>query len=280
MDIKHARICSDLHLEGFLGRDPATLLIDFIPEDLRDASSVLVLAGDISSVPDQLVGFLRVCRERFPRVIFIPGNHEHYRHNYDAYNMEMRARLDTHLPTVDVALADETRVFTVGTTRFVCTTMWGDGGPTEKDKATVGFYLNDFRLITRGTGTVRFTVEDMITEHRRAKISLHAHLKQPWDGKTVVVTHHLPSRRLVSERFLARDGSDGANGGFVGASEDILAYDHAPDVWIHGHTHDSIDTVLWKTRVVCNPAGYRGEWKTAHNNYWGETRALPKFIDL
>ncbi len=29
-----------------------------------------------------------------------------------------------------------------------------------------------------------------------------------------------------------------------------------PPLWIHGHTHASIDTHVGKTRIVCNPHGY------------------------
>jgi Icc-related predicted phosphoesterase len=106
-------------------------------------------------------------------------------------------------------------------------------------------------------------------------------------GKTVVITHHLPSRRLVSARFWPKDGSDGANGGFVGDCDNIIAL-HEPNLWIHGHTHDTIDTELWKTRIICNPAGYRGEWASPFNTYMTTdekdgkkfARTVPKFVAL
>jgi Icc-related predicted phosphoesterase len=33
--------------------------------------------------------------------------------------------------------------------------------------------------------------------------------------------------------------------------------DHGPDLWVHGHTHNSFDYILGKTRVVVNPYGYK-----------------------
>ena len=30
----------------------------------------------------------------------------------------------------------------------------------------------------------------------------------------------------------------------------------APALWVHGHTHASIDTQVGSTRIVCNPLGY------------------------
>ena len=34
-----------------------------------------------------------------------------------------------------------------------------------------------------------------------------------------------------------------------------------PPLWVHGHTHCSMDTQVGRTRIVCNPLGYSG---------WGE----------
>jgi len=295
MMIKHLRIASDLHLEGFNGRDPEILALDFLPKDYRDAESILILAGDISSAPDQLVGFIRACQVRFPKVLFIPGNHEFYKHDYIAWNAEMTERFEMYCPGLVFALG------TVGTLhieelnlRFAFGTLWGDGGPTFADQGQVGFYLNDFRLISNGFhpehGTrLKFAVTDMMSIHKAQKEQVREFLNEPFDGKTVVVTHHLPSRRLVSTRFWPKDGSDGANGGFVGYCDDLLAADSAPNLWIHGHTHDTIDTTLWKCRIVCNPAGYRGEWSSPFNTFMttelredGSKRAVtvPKFVSI
>lgn len=280
MSIKHIRVCSDLHLEGFYGRNPEMLLIDFVPSDERDKESILVLAGDISSVPDQLVAFLQCALQKFPQVLFIPGNHEYYRHDCGAWNQEMAERLHKYCPGLHFALGTVKNV-QLDDTRFIFGTLWGDGGPGLADQAQVGYFLNDFRLI-RFEGR-RFTVQDMMNIHQTQKAEIRRSLEIPFDGKTVVVTHHLPSRRLVSARFWPGDGSDGANGGFASCCDGMIAA-LEPDLWIHGHTHDTIDTTLWKTRIVCNPAGYRGEWQTSFNSFMtavdGAIVTVPKFIEL
>jgi predicted phosphodiesterase len=33
--------------------------------------------------------------------------------------------------------------------------------------------------------------------------------------------------------------------------------DRGPDLWVHGHTHNSFDYMLGKTRVIVNPYGYK-----------------------
>lgn len=65
MRLKYIRVCSDLHLEQFYGQREELLAAKFIPEDERDAESVLALAGDISSKFDQLVNFIRAVEKRF-----------------------------------------------------------------------------------------------------------------------------------------------------------------------------------------------------------------------
>lgn len=294
--MRYIRYASDLHLEGFLGRDEETLAIDFLPKDDRDHDSILVLAGDISSQPEQLIKFLAACLKRFCDVIFVPGNHEYYKHHFHQWNIDMEKHLTAlhqeHLGgTSNLYFATEgIQQVDLGGIRFIFGTMWGDGGPTLEDQAKTGFYLNDFRLIKAGDGFQRFTVQDMQVQFKNAKKTIETALTAPFAGRKVVITHHLPSRRLVSARFWPGDGSDGANGGFVGQCDDLLAKTEiAPWLWIHGHTHDTIDTELWKTRIVCNPAGYRGEWATQHNSFMaresrgdGTFRAIvqPKFIDL
>lgn len=268
----HLRIASDLHLEGFFGRDYETLVIDFLPKDERDSSSILVLAGDISSRPDQLIGFLRACATRFAHVLYVPGNHEFYRHDFVVWNREMRVSLRTLSEEVSGKIAfctDDVASVELSNTRFLLTTLWGDGGKDPVERTWVDRGLNDFRVIRIGES--RFTVMDMIAVHKEQKKELVRLLKLPYDGNTVVITHHMPSYRLCHPRF----GTD-INGGFAANCDDILAYDHAPALWIHGHTHDTGDSFMWKTRIICNPAGYRGEWSTSFNTFM----TGPKFIEL
>ena len=257
MNFKYIRIASDLHLEAFSGRDAESLTIDFVPRHELDSESILVLAGDISNNISQLMLFIKFLEDRFAAVIYVPGNHEFYRQDF----FPMCETIDTHFAENFKRVfwaSHDVKAMVIDGVRFIYGTLWGDGGPTLRDQAVTGSMLNDFRIV-KFDGR-RFTVPDMIQLHKQQKAAIDAELRQPFDGKVVVITHHMPSRRLVSPRFWEKDGSDGANGGFVGACEDILAYDHAPNLWIHGHTHDVIDTSLWKTRIICNPTGYRGEW--------------------
>jgi hypothetical protein len=264
MDPKYIRVASDLHLEGFMGRDPETLVIDFLPSDPRDAESVLVLAGDISSKPDQIASFLSVVAKKFQHVIYLPGNHEYYKHNMKAWDENLQ-----HLiPASNVAWTNGVGTIEFEKVRFIFSIMWADGGKDIVEQTWVDRGLNDFRLIRRADDT-RFTVRDMVKLHKDFKAKIAHALKQPFNGKTVVATHHMPSYRLCDPRF----GTD-INGGFAANCDDLLTAPFAPALWIHGHTHDTTDHKLWETRIVCNPAGYRSEYNTSYNQFM----VRPKFI--
>lgn len=67
----------------------------------------------------------------------------------------------------------------------------------------------------------------------------------------VVVTHYLPSQRCVHPKYA---GSP-YNSFFVCEIDDIIE-SFRPALHIHGHTHESVDTMVGETRVVANPYGY------------------------
>ncbi|WP_407306209.1 metallophosphoesterase [Acinetobacter sp.] len=269
MKPKYIRVASDLHLEGLAGQREEFLALTVLPADPRDAESVLVLAGDISSKPEQLIAFLGFLKDRFLKIIYIPGNHEWYGHEMAKWTMDMMAALGGYFEGEGVIEFSGCGVGCIELegVRFIFTTLWADGGKTLADHANVSRYLNDFRVIK--LGDKKFTVGDMKVLHRAQKEKLVEFLKLPFEGKTVVATHHLPSYRLCHPRF----GGD-ANGGFASNCDPILVGDAAPHLWIHGHTHDTIDTTLWKTRIVCNPMGYHTEWGSVHTVYG------PKFITI
>jgi predicted phosphodiesterase len=269
---KYIRVVSDTHLEQWVGQRAEVLRNKFIPHDERDVDSVLVLAGDISSKPSQLIDFLREVEKFFLHVIYFPGNHELYNHEMISWSENLKASLKsgpfedpenpkTSFETLNVGCKEFENV------RIIYGTLWADGGPSLWHQSQVGKYLTDFRIIQLGTH--RFTVRDMIGIHNRQKKQIQDFLEVPFDGTTIVATHHLPSYKLCHPRF-----GDDANGGFASNCEDLLDRDFSPDVWIHGHTHDTIDKEMLGTRIICNPSGYYFETDPTFHQF------APKFLDL
>jgi predicted phosphodiesterase len=263
----YLRIVSDLHLEQFYGQYEEVLVRQFVPEDERDSSSVLLLAGDISSKPDQLIGFLQALENRFQAVFLVPGNHETYGHDIDVWNSVMTARIAAETAKVRFSAGKMSCEHWTGW-RIIYGTLWADGGKTPEEQYVIGQRIGDFRSIKKNGGF--FQVSDMMDIHKQQKKSLKKFLQHPFNGQTVVMTHHLPSYKLCPRRFDADE-----NGGFASDCDLLLNQRYSPDLWVFGHTHDSIETRLGRTLVVSNPAGYRPEMCGNPFNQFS-----PKFVTL
>jgi predicted phosphodiesterase len=229
-------VMSDLHVE----------FLDFAPPQV--GANVVVLAGDIYSEHHGIAWARRAFATT--QIVYVFGNHEFYKADYDAVLDRSRleaAKLDVHLLE-----CDEVRIDGV---RFLGSTLWTD---FEIDQTSPGipsfpmWYANqnmsDFRLIRyRGRRLGSETTREF---HQNSRRWLKERLAEPFSGRTVVVTHHLPHRDSINPRF----HRDPLNPAFASHMPELV---RAPvDLWIHGHTHCSCDYVTGETRVLCNPRGY------------------------
>lgn len=228
-------IASDLHLDLLQQRFPGYRVIE-------PAGDLLVIAGDIHSG----LGALDSFGDWPVPVVYVIGNHESYHHDYD----ELIAQLRERSAGTSLRLLERDSVVIDGVRVLGCC-LWTDyrvmGGEREELMAQANSLLYDHRLIRHGEGL--FMAADALREHETSRAWLQAELARPFDGKTVVVTHHGPHPASIHPRF---EGS-AVNAAFV---SDLSALMGQASLWIHGHVHDSFDYVVAGTRVVANPRGY------------------------
>ncbi|MCK5746820.1 MAG: metallophosphoesterase, partial [Oricola sp.] len=108
-------------------------------------------------------------------------------------------------------------------------------------KAILGMSAGDERLLS---------APQIGDTHAYASTFIEQALRIPHDGPTVVVTHYAPHPQSVSKQFRG----SGLNPAFVSDLSPIIER-YAPDLWVHGHMHESFDYRVGRTRVVCNPRG-------------------------
>lgn len=285
-------VCSDLHLE-----------FGSISLENTEGADVLILSGDICVVKDLrqkddygLMGennnnkihtFFQECCERFPHVIYIMGNHEHYHGDYAKSITNLREHLGylANLHILDKEFVELNGVC------FAGGTLWTD--MNKEDPQTlygIKGYMNDYRIIENsnelvhfkthvnkdkpvgmtdeewmaldyndrvtlkmGTRIAKFSPEDSVKDHKAMlqfiKDSIASRPDMPW----VVVGHHAPSKLSTKPRYEKDVMVNGAYSSDL--SEFIL--DHPQiKVWTHGHTHHEFDYMIGGTRIVCNPRGY------------------------
>jgi len=217
-------VASDLHFE--FHRDGGRSLVESFPKDV----DAIVVAGDLSDAASLEDALDTLCAH-FEHVVYLHGNHEFYGSDRAGVLRitETCARRHSGLHVLDKS------VVTLGSVRFVGAPLWfrrNDAAPTR--------FMNDFRAIR--------DLETWVYDENAAAIEFFERTIQSGD---VVVSHHLPSQRSVLPQWIGHP----LNAFFV-CELDALIEERAPALWIHGHTHDSVDYQLGRTRVLCNPFGY------------------------
>ena len=109
--------------------------------------------------------------------------------------------------------------------------------------------MNDFRQILYDGH--RFSPDDFNLEHEKCLKFLKQAVKESTAKHIVVVTHHLPTLKVVAVQHM---GSV-LNGAFATELGNYIA-DSRIDTWIYGHSHTNIDTTIGNTPIVCNQLGY------------------------
>lgn len=235
------QLLSDLHIEFW----PKSL-IDVEFDRFQTDADVLVLAGDINVGRTNTLDTLKRFSARYPKVIYIRGNHEEYGQRYNDFREGIK--FADKLPS-NVYFLDPGVVHIDGVT-FIGAPLWTDfcGDPLAEQMAAYG--INDFGRV-HGLKTHHYA-----EENQKQKMFI----KDAYDkyvGRKVIVTHFLPAMECVDPKYTQDPGSIALNKYFannMGNYIDTLSN----TTWMFGHTHESVDMTIGDTRLLCNPYGYFG----------------------
>ncbi|GHT86550.1 hypothetical protein AGMMS49960_14710 [Betaproteobacteria bacterium] len=236
---------SDLHLElarweGDSLWEPPQLDVD-----------VVVLAGDI----DTRTNGIKWAASAFPDtpVIYVSGNHEFYGHSIHLFYRDRGEQGNVHFL--------ENSTFTLDGVRFLGCTLWSGFELLGKEKAKgymqiAKFNIADYRAIIGSEGLLLNPLETR-ERHQQSLKWLEQELAQPFEGKTVVVTHFAPHPLCVAPEHQESILSPY----FVNDLRPLM--DNTPiALWCFGHTHTNCDfTTVSGCRVISNQRGYPGEWE-------------------
>lgn len=214
-----------------------------------NAADVVVLAGDIDL---GMRGLIWAEQAFTCPVIYVPGNHEFYGDHLENLLAAMHAFNSERVRVLDM------NELVVGSVRFLGATAWTNftatGNPFEAEYQAQRM-LNDFRAIRVGNDRLLHP-RDLITINAEAKAWLRSNVDEKFDGKTVVITHHAPVLKSLENTPYEPSHLDAA---FSNAWDELFDGGGKVDLWIHGHTHTSVDYEAGGTRVISNQRGYPGE---------------------
>ncbi len=221
---------SDIHLEfGDL-------------ESPDNDADLVIAAGDIG-VYDQGIKWLK--RLDKP-VIYVAGNHEFYGNEYhDTMRLLKQECAGTNISFL------ENDSIVMGDVRFIGCTLWADLFLEGEDKAdALGQTLNDFKRIKFEEQQYNQKVFSEFYAHSNKW--LISQLAKPFDGKTIVVTHHAPTEWSWNDSPNALKKLAYCN------DLKYLFHEYEIAAWFHGHVHSMGDYRIAGSRILSNPRGYVG----------------------
>ena len=235
MKIQYA---SDLHLE--LPRNSRWIKNN----PLNVSGDILVLAGDIAYLGTDCTNnpFWSWCADNYEQTLIVPGNHEYYggfdlKYTLSAWNYELRS---------SVRYLNNT-VVKIGHTSIILSTLWSN--IKVENALLIESGITDFHRIRYGGNRLDFAIFNDVhrcsLDYIRNAVSLHA------NDNIIVVSHHLPSQILVSDRVKGsklNDAFSSEHGQWIADSK--IAY------WIYGHSHTNIRGKIGNTEFLSNQLGY------------------------
>ena len=276
-------VCSDLHLEfGDLdlhNDEGADLLIlggdILVAEDLKGAGSPIVKVTETLSLrAERYLNFIDRCSERFPHVIYIMGNHEHYHGDFAESDKLIKGTFGDlkNFYFLDKDWININGIF------FYGGTLWTDMNKEDPNTLReIAYCMNDYRQVVNSNRQVNYRVPglnednadgwvmkqraanfdpmDSVEDHRAFLKGLDLALSLYPNHPFVVVGHHAPSKASTHPRYKTEWMMNGA---YSTNLDDFILDRRQIKLWTHGHTHEEFDYMIGTTRVVCNPRGYDG----------------------
>ena len=279
-------VCSDLHLEfgdlDLTNNENADVLIlggdILVADDVKNFGYVdeQIMAATPSMLArgERYYNFVKRCSERFPQVVLIMGNHEHYHGDY-AETASIIRTVVGEFSNVHF-LDKEWRI--INGVLFYGGTLWTD--MNNEDPITlyqIAGMMNDYRGVKNSSKTVQhrvptydennkegwtfkerpaqFRPEDSVEDHKAFLKGLDEVLALHPDLPTVVVGHHAPSKASTHPRYKTEVITNGA---YSTNLDNFILDRRQIRLWTHGHTHEDFDYMIGTTRIVCNPRGYDG----------------------
>lgn len=230
------KLLSDLHHE-FQPGSQSQEYFQYTGED------VLVLAGDIASGSTNTMDVIKKFKNAgYEHIVYVPGNHEYYGTDIRDFDAKMMLKCD-RIPGVHFLNPGH---IIINDVVFIGATLWTDFQHNFSAKHSAEAFIADFRLIKH------FSPEHSVMLYDKHITYIKAVSRMFPDKKKVIVTHFLPTKECISERFR---GPNLLNNYFANDLTDFVST-LSDTTWLFGHTHDSVDIMVWDTRLVCNPYGY------------------------
>lgn len=229
---------SDLHLEflenkAFLKKNPLQLV-----------GEILVLAGDI--VPfyqlDRHKDFFNWLGDHFAQTYWLPGNHEYYHSDIMQHSGRVQENIRSNVTLVNNVAVQH------GPVRILFSTLWTYINPAHEWQ--IERSMSDFQVIRKER--YLFSTGKYNQLHEQALSFVKEELAKPFNGPTVVATHHVPTYLHYPEQYKG----DLLNEAFA---VELFPFIETSGIhyWLYGHHHSNTPPfTIGQTTLLTNQLGY------------------------
>ena len=193
------------------------------------------------------------------------GNHEY--HNVSSKNILTMTEIENKWKKKELlnenfhVLIDETLI--IDDYRFIGSKLWTDFNNSVESMEDFDTEMTDSKAIYKSfkgqnysrKGGININSSDILKIHLKSKFFLEEELKKPFAGKTVVLTHHAPSFKSISNEYI----NDMVGSACFASNLEEIIQKNEISIWFHGHVHHTVNYYLYGTLIHCNPRGYMSE---------------------
>lgn len=241
------KLISDIHTEIIPNLKKS--ILDTVSKD-EIKPDVLVIAGDLSNMNHITDSVNHLC-DKYEDIVFVAGNHEYY----GSFKNEVTEILSNLNQKHNNFHWLENSSFEKNGVRFLGTTLFFPKLTQKQKKQNTWYnpYYSRYEWDWSDFISIKGFESWVYEEHEKATQYLVNNIK----STDIVVTHYLPIKECISERWKDSD----TNCFFHAKFDKFIKKGIVPNMWLFGHTHDKIDIPKsqFGCRFVCNPLGYISE---------------------
>ncbi|MDV4313670.1 MULTISPECIES: metallophosphoesterase [unclassified Acinetobacter] len=220
---------------------------------ISEQADVIIHAGDFSNRLSGAIEFAEKCKSLNKKFIFVLGNHDYYSSNYSSVVNFLKENYPKNALLDDNHIKIQDKIFVGGTlfTNFRSNSPLTSPEVLLQSQKDAEQSIYDFDQIMIDSDHRTITANDYIELFKK----YHENIMKFKDQDNVIVITHFPPHLACLDPYWGTHPVAAALNPYFINDLDVKGF----KLWIAGHTHTSVDTVVDGCRLVINPLGYPPE---------------------
>lgn len=221
---------------------------------LDETADVIVHAGDFGNGIKDTMQFAQKCQELNKDFVFVLGNHDYYGENLQEITEFLLKQYPNHFLTPHHPIHKNGYTFVGGTlfSNFRINTYADKADQDVKNSQQIAQnFIYDFKKITIGEDHKFVTPDDFVDLFNESYNYINEYRHE---DNVIVITHFPPHLACLDPYWSKHPTGSLLNPYFI---NDLAVSGFK--LWLCGHTHTAVDTIVDGCRIVINPLGYAQE---------------------